>query len=117
PGDLAVQEELVQANMDVGIIFMRQKRADAAIAAANRAIALAQALTERDPRNSVFTERLSNAYLRLGQAQNVAAQQHGSIAEEWQVLATYKKAVRILEAAGPHAEPFWQARLGALYFY
>ena len=117
PGDLAIQEELVQANMDVGVIFMRQKRADASIAAANRAIALAQALTERDPRNPVFTEKLSNAYLRLGQAQDVAAEQRGSIAEKWQVLATYKKAVGILEAAGPHAEPFWQARLATLYFY
>jgi len=117
PSDPAIEEELAKANMDAAIIFMRQEKANESIAAANRAIALAQDLTNRAPRSATFNEELATAYLRLGQAQAVAADRGGSVEDLQQVVATYRKGLADLQADGAHTEPFWQARLSELYFY
>jgi len=117
PDDDAVQKGLSQASMNVAVIFMRQGKADASEAAANRAISAAKALTDQHPRDAVYSEMLAHAYIRLGQAQDVAARQTGSMARMQQVLATYRTALSVLESAGVHDELFWQARLSTVYAY
>jgi eukaryotic-like serine/threonine-protein kinase len=117
PNDADLRDELSQIYMNVSVILTRQKKADGAIAAARQAITLEEPLHERDPHDAVSTERLSLAYMRLGQAQYVTAAQAGSLAGFQQVLATYRKSLVILEAAGPHAERFWQTSVSTKYFY
>jgi non-specific serine/threonine protein kinase/serine/threonine-protein kinase len=117
PDDEAAQKGLSEASMNVAVIFMRQGNAEASEAAANRAISAAQALADRHPRDAVYNEMLAHAYMRLGQAQHVAARQTDSIARLQQVLATYRKALSVLESSGGHDEAFWQVRLSTVYFY
>lgn len=117
PNDAALQEQLAQAYMNVSFILMRQKNAEGSMAAARQAIAATEALSERYPQNTAYREKLSTAYRRLGQGQHVAAAQSGSVAGFQQVLASYRKSLAILEAAGPHIEESWQARLSSAYFY
>jgi len=117
PSDLAIQEELALAYINTSIILTRQKKADDSISVANRAIALAQRVTDHDPRSARFTEELATAYLRLGQAQAVAADQSGSLDDLRQVLATYLHAIAVLQGGGAHSEEFWKERLAGLYFY
>ena len=116
-GDIAVQEKLTQAYLNVGVILMRQSKADGSMAAARKAIAIAQGLSDREPHNVVYREKLAHAYMRLGQAQDLAAQQSGAIADKHQVLATYKHALAVLQADGWHDEEFWKVRLATLDFY
>jgi tetratricopeptide (TPR) repeat protein len=117
PDDEALQKALSQASMDVALIFMRQGKADASIAAADRSIRAAQALANRHPRDAVYSEMLAHAYMRLGEAQDVTARRAASVAGFEQVLATYRKALAVLEAAGAHDEPFWQIRLSTIHFF
>jgi serine/threonine protein kinase/tetratricopeptide (TPR) repeat protein len=117
PDDEGLQRMLSQASMDVAVIFMRQGNAERSMTSASRAISGAEVLTNRHPRDPVLNESLAHAYMRLGQAQDVAAGQSGSIAGEEQVLATYRKGLSVLESAGPFTESFWQARLASMYFY
>ena len=117
PDDEALQKALSQASMDVALILMRQGRADASMASANRAITAAQALTERHPRDAVFNEMLAHAYMRLGEAQDVAVRHAGAIPGYQQVLATYRRALTVLQSAGPHDEPFWQVRVSTIHFH
>jgi eukaryotic-like serine/threonine-protein kinase len=116
--DTALQEELSEAYMNVAVIFMRQKKAPESMAAATRGIAVIEPLTKRFPHSAVYNEKLAHAYMRLGQGQDIAANQTGaSISAKQQVVATYRKALAVLEAGGPHDEPFWQVRLSTMYFY
>ena len=117
PGDVAVQEELTEAYMNVGVILMRQNQTDGSMRAAKQAVAIAQQLSDRYPHNVVYREKLAHAYMRLGQAEDVAAQQTSATADKQRVLATYRKALEVLQADGPHGEVFWQIRLATLYFY
>jgi tetratricopeptide (TPR) repeat protein len=116
--DAALQEELGDAYMNVAVIFMRQHNAAESMAAASRAIGVIEPLARRFPNSAVYNEKLAHAYMRLGQGQNVAANQMaGSIPAVERVVATYKKALDILESGGPHDELFWQTRLSTIHFY
>jgi len=117
PDDAAVQEELAEAYMNVGVILMRQNQTDGSMAAAKQAIAIAQRLSDRYPHNVVYREQLAHAYMRLGQAEDVASQPTGEVAAKQRVLATYRRALDVLQADGPHGEESWQIRLATLYFY
>jgi tetratricopeptide (TPR) repeat protein len=117
PADVAVQEKLTEAYMNVGVILMRQNQTDGSMAAAKQAIGIAQQLSDRYPHNVVYREKLAHAHMRLGQAQHVAAHRSGAIAAYQQVLETYQRAIAVLQADGPHDEDFWRARLATLHFY
>jgi len=96
---------------------MRQGDAEGSMTAARRAIALAEGLNTRHPRNAVYSEKLSHAYMRLGQAQNVAAERSGSLPASLEVLATYQTALNVLMVAGPPTEKRWRERQASTYFY
>lgn len=117
PNDAAVRDQLSQFYMSVSVLLTRQKKAAGATAAAQQAIALEEPSHQRDPRDAASSERLSRAYLRLGQAQYVAASQAGSLMGFQQVLATYRKSLAILEAAGPHDDRPWQTSVSTRHFY
>jgi non-specific serine/threonine protein kinase/serine/threonine-protein kinase len=117
PKDASILDQLAEAYMNVSVIFMRQQDGEAAGSAAQHAIATAQILNQRFPQDAVYTEKLSHAYMRLGQAQHVVAQKNRSVDGLKLVVETYKKAHAVLESAGPHLEEFWQQRLATTYFY
>ena len=117
PSDAGIQDQLTQAYMDVALILARQGNAEGAIAAARKAIATAEILTARYPGNAAYSEMLAHAYMRLGQAQHIAGRQSGSLDEFRQVLASYRKSLAILEAAGPNAGSLLQERISAVYFH
>lgn len=116
PKDAAIQDELTQAYMNVSVILMRQRNAEGAGAAARKAIAMSETLMTRYSANAAYIEKVSHAYMRLGQAQFVAAQQSGSLSEFQQVLASYRRSLAVLEAAGRN-DPSWQSRISAMHFY
>ena len=118
PGDRALRNTLAHAYMNVSVILMRQKRGDEAIASAQRAIELMEPLSRQDPTNAAYNENLSHAYMRLGQAQNVLANQKDSTPLFWTVLATYRKALAIqLESGVDKTQNPWKRRLSSNYFY
>jgi non-specific serine/threonine protein kinase/serine/threonine-protein kinase len=122
PNDAALQEQLSVGYMDLAAILMRQQQAAPCIEAARRAIAILGALAAREPNNPTFTLKLARAHLRLGQGQAIAAHQSGLLTEFQNVLASYRKALAILESRGPQTaspEPShsWQSTLRTMYFY
>jgi tetratricopeptide (TPR) repeat protein/predicted Ser/Thr protein kinase len=116
PKDTALENDLRQASMSLSEILGRQGKADAAIANARRAIALAERLRGLDPRNPVYRENLAHAYTSLGHAQLAGARQTASIEAFQAVLESNRKALAVQEAAGPDAGVLGLGRLSSCYF-
>ena len=116
PNDEALENDLRQASMSLSEIPGRQGKADAAIANARRAIALAERLSGLDPRNPVYRENLAHAYTSLGHAQLAGARQTSSFEAFQAVLESNRKALAVQEAAGPDAGVLGLGRLSSCYF-
>ena len=117
PNDDAIQEALRAAYSNISSVLLRQRDHAASSDAARKAIAIAESVSKRNPQSVVYGEHLADAYRRLGMAQSVAAQQGGSLEDLKQVLATFQRALAILNAAGPSSERTWRAGLRTTYSY
>jgi non-specific serine/threonine protein kinase/serine/threonine-protein kinase len=117
PADVALQDQLAQAYINVSAILMRQKNPEGTIEAARKAIAIAGALRTREPGNANYIARLSHAYMRLGQGQAQAGMRSGLMRDFQEALASYRKSLATLEDAGSRADDSWPRRLSSMHFY
>jgi tetratricopeptide (TPR) repeat protein len=101
--------------MHLGRVLTRQGKVDEAISMLTRATGEAEALSSRSHDFSAI-QQLSQGYLYLGQAQELAGEQKGSLPMFQEALFTSRKSVKILESAGPHAEESWQVSLASARF-
>jgi serine/threonine protein kinase len=116
PDNIVDQERLAQANLKVGRVLTRQKSVAGAVEAVTRAVDTMTIVCARAPDNLQYRAELSRAYAALAEAQQVAAEQSGSIDQFQQVLATSIKSLEILETAGRHEEDFWLYALASRHF-
>jgi non-specific serine/threonine protein kinase/serine/threonine-protein kinase len=115
--DEAIQEQLRAAYANISTVVLRQRDASGAIAAAGKAIDLAQALSKRNPQSAAFKVDLADAYRRLGVAQNIAAEQGGSVEDLKRPLVAFEHALAILNGAGPVRDEACRAQLRTTYTY
>jgi non-specific serine/threonine protein kinase/serine/threonine-protein kinase len=108
-----VQEQLAQAHATLGAVLVRMGKAEEAVSVLKQAAAEAEALYHRNHDFS-HAQKLSLAYSYLAQAQGAAALKGSVPASE--ELATSRKALEILEAAGPRPEESWQVSLASRHF-
>ncbi len=116
PNDPAVQNALTQVYGDAGTIQVRQKD-PGAVETMRKYVQGAEALRAGYPGDPKYVLNLSRAYLDIGLALKVKADQSGAREDYQQVLDNYQKAVAIQEASGPSADQFWQSKLAPKYFY
>lgn len=117
PNDPALQNELIDAYLDVALTLSRLNKPEECIEIARRAVSTAETLAAHYPRNAAYTEGLSRAYTRLAMGLGAIARTSGSVSALQDVLATYRKALAVLESNGPHTGETWQARKSANCFY
>ena len=94
---------------------MRLGKAEEAISVLRPASAEAEALYRRSHDFS-HAQQLSQAYMDLALAQSVACGPEGSLTAFQEVLATSRKSLEVLEAAGPRSEESWQVSLASRHF-
>ena len=117
PNDPAIQNELTSAYSDVALILIRQKKSAEGIGMARRAVATAENLAVRYPRDAAYTQNLAQAYSRLGQGLALAAGASGPAGALEDVLSAYRKALKILESNGPRTEESWLVQESGTCFY
>jgi tetratricopeptide (TPR) repeat protein len=115
PNAAGVQEQLLQAHTNLGRVLARQGKLDEAISVLRKATAEAEALYTRYHDFS-HAQQLSLAYAYLAEAQTLACGQKGVLTAFQEVLATSRKSLGILEAAGPRSEESWQVSLASRHF-
>jgi tetratricopeptide (TPR) repeat protein len=115
PNAAGVREALMHAQMRVGNVLTRQGKADEAISVLTRATEEAEALYNRSHDFSA-AQQLSQAYVYLAQAQQVAGEQKGSVAVLQEALSTSRKSLQVLEAVGQRGEESWQVSLASAQF-
>ena len=114
PNDPAVQEPLCEVYMNLGRIFSREFKFEAAIELLNKAIGVADRLAARFASEPRYIEELARATMYLGSAQ---ANRAGSVDGLQTAVATYRRALALQLAGGDHPEEFWQRALSWKYFY
>ena len=115
PNAAGVEEQLSQAYANLGRVLVRQGKAEEAISVLRRSSTGAEALYARY-HDFPHAQNLSLAYNYLAQAQHLLGDQKGSLAASQEALATSRKSLAILEAAGPKSEESWQVNLASRHF-
>ena len=115
PNAAGVQEQLLQAHTNLGRVLVRQGKTEEAISVLRQASGEAEALYARH-HDSAHAQTLSLAYSDLAGAQGFAGDRSELLAEYQQELATSRKALEVLEAAGPQSGESWQVSLASRHF-
>jgi non-specific serine/threonine protein kinase/serine/threonine-protein kinase len=116
PNDPAVQRTLTIIYGAAGTIMVRQQD-PGAVDLMHKYVQAAEALRAKFPTDPANVLNLSRAYLDLGLALAVKANQSKSVEDFQQVLDNYQKSVEIQEALGPSPDPDNQTKLAPKYFY
>lgn len=115
PNADSLREQLSQAYTSLGRVLVRQGNAEEAISVLRRASAEAEARYTRY-HDVLRAQNLSLVYSYLAQALDFDAGQRGSLTASQEALATSRKALAVLEAAGPQSGESWQLSLASRQF-